>query len=70
MECFGSEVTLAKFFFIPNEYLKVKYIVISLRDSFGAPTSVKKTFRIKTSLAVMEPLKGFFRSEVTIAKLV
>ena len=34
---------------IPNEYLKVKYIVINLRDSFGAPTSIKNSFRFKQS---------------------
>ena len=44
---FGSEVCLAKFFLIPNEYLKEKYIVISLRDSFGAITRLKKSIHAK-----------------------
>ena len=35
---------------ILHEYLNIYYIIISLRNSFGAPRSSKNTFHVKTTL--------------------
>ena len=46
MVFFGSKVTVAKFF-DPKEYLNILYFNVTLRDSFGAPSSRKSHFTFK-----------------------
>ena len=41
--CDSSNVVL-----MLNEYLKIYYVIISLRESFGAQTKLKKSIRVKT----------------------
>ena len=38
----------SKVILIQNEYLNIEYIIISLRESFGAPTKLKNAHRTKT----------------------
>ena len=59
----------SKFSFIENEYMNIWYITISLRHSFGAPTSFKKHFALKQ--IQNRAFRGFFFffSEVTLANI-
>ena len=63
----------SKVFFILNEYFNVYYIIIGLKDLFGAITRHKNSLHEKTvifsSFAKIEPLKGLFGCEVSLAKL-
>ena len=40
----------SKIVLIPTEYLSIYYIIISIKYSFGAPTSLKKSLRAKLCL--------------------
>ena len=43
----------SKVILIPNEYLNIQYIIISLSDSFGAQTLLKTSLQTKTNLVYL-----------------